>query len=468
MVHCPNPSIPRCTDRCSDDTSVAVLEKIEVPDGDIRSTNYEGAAAVLHFHKTITADNTAHKGIHPIEALDSHRSNLADLVHEALGHLPPQSAGRIKKSSESLVLDHSSQRQKPDLVSVTRGPGMRSNLSVGLDTAKGLAVAWQVPLMAVHHMQAHALTPRLAWALQMGTMTPRQDPPEPNFPFLSLLVSGGHTLLLHSTTLTGHEVLASTADIAIGEALDKIGRIVLPKERLSEIKDTAFAKHLSDYAFPSADTYAEYRLGRKRQDEIEKHPNEYGWAIQNPLSNTTELTYSFSGIASRVQVLLKQRESAVEGGISAHERLLFARTALGVAFEHLACRTIMAIAKLDRGDLGVKSLVVSGGVAANPFLRYVLREMLNARSYGPERIGLISPPADLCTDNAAMIGWCGIEMYEKGWRSSLSSWPLRKWSMDSDVDGTDGILAVPGWFQLTDTVPKSAAVNLNTQRGAPC
>jgi len=100
-----------------DDTSVAVLEK--------RTCQNTGlTAAKLHFHKKITANNVAFNGIHPLVALESHQENLAQLVSEAIEHLPDNTL--------------------PDFVSVTRGPGMRSNLFTGLDTAKGLAVAWRV------------------------------------------------------------------------------------------------------------------------------------------------------------------------------------------------------------------------------------------------------------------------------------------------------------------------------------
>jgi N6-L-threonylcarbamoyladenine synthase len=344
------------------------------------------------------------------------------------------------------------QKRKPDFVTVTRGPGNRSNLSCGLDLAKGLSVAWQVPLLAVHHMQAHALTPRLAWAMKPDSMTQEQKSTEPEFPFLTLLVSGGHTMLLHSTTLTEHTVLASTMDTAIGEALDKIGRLVLPADHLAKVADIAYAKHLSQYAFRHDSEYASYDLPKQRRDEISKQPNKFGWAIQTPFADTKELAFSFSGIASRIRALFEERQAAVEGGISDEERVLFARTALGTAFEHLASRTIIAIEKIIKTYEGtelptkkqtLRTLVVSGGVAANAFLRHVLREMLNSRGFEP--IEIVSPPVELCTDNAAMIGWCGIEMYEEGWRSSLTVDPLRNWSMDLNSDGLSGIVGVPGW-----------------------
>jgi N6-L-threonylcarbamoyladenine synthase len=260
-------------------------------------------------------------------------------------------------------------------------------------------------------------------------------------------------MLLHSTALTEHAILASTMDTAIGEALDKIGRMVLPAHRLAEITDTAYAKHLTQYAFKDAAEYSAYELPKKRGDEIRKKPNKFGWAVQSPFAETKELAFSFSGIASRIQALFEERQAAVEGGVSDEERILFARTALGTAFEHLASRTIIAIERVieehtDSPHLLIRkpklrTLVVSGGVAANDFLRHVLREMLNSR--GLDLIEIVSPPVQLCTDNAAMIGWCGIEMYEEGWRSSLAVDPLRTWSMDTDGDGNSGIISVSGW-----------------------
>ena len=103
-----------------DDTSVAIVEK-GVHDGN--------TVARLHFHNKLTSNNTAFQGVHPLLALKSHQENLASLIAEAIDHLPT----------------HGGARRLPDFVSVTRGPGMRSNLMCGLDTAKGLAVAWQVP-----------------------------------------------------------------------------------------------------------------------------------------------------------------------------------------------------------------------------------------------------------------------------------------------------------------------------------
>lgn len=436
----------------SDDTSVAILEKHSD-----QSDRREKSLATLHFHERITADNTENRGINPLKALSSHAQSLALLVNRSLHSLPAASLDLASPQEQQLILRDGSLKRVPDFVTATRGPGMRSNLSCGLDTAKGLSVAWQRPLLAVHHMQAHTLTPRLVHAL-----TPQSHPSsmDPEFPFLSLLVSGGHTLLLHSTSLTEHQTLATTADIAIGEALDKIGRLVLPESIGSSIKDVAYAKHLSEYAFPTPSSYSEYYTPPlTRGAECFPSPTIYGWEIPTPFAETRQLRFSFSGIASSVHRLFAAR--AALPSFSDAERLSFARSALTVSFNHLASRTVIALQQLRREQQHpIKTLVVSGGVAANAYLRHVLRRFLDVRGF--EEVELRFPPVELCTDNAAMVGWCGIEMFEEGWRSELSCRVVRRWSMDSsegsdgaevvEVEGRRGILGLEGWYNVKEGV----------------
>jgi N6-L-threonylcarbamoyladenine synthase len=377
----------------------------------------DGDSAKLFFNEKITSNNTGYGGIHPLVSLQSHHANLAGLIGRALQALPDAKEISSKTISTEYGIKH-----KPDFVTVTRGPGMRSNLSCGIDTAKGLSVAWQVPLMAVHHMQAHALTPRLVNALEPGSGL---DDPTPQFPFLNLLVSGGHTLLVHSKSLTNHEIIASTQDIAIGDALDKIGRILLPKELLNNATDTAFAKHLSNYAFETKEDFKHWKIARSRAEEILRDDNQYGWKVNTPFADTRDLAFSFSGLASRFEGLF---DVAQKKGISSDERLLLARTAMGTAIEHLGSRTIIALKKLKSEGSMPGTLVVSGGVASNDFLRYALRKMLNVRGFSD--VQLTFPPVHLCTDNAAMIAWTGIEMYEAGYRSGLDTLAQRKWSLE--------------------------------------
>ncbi|KAJ9656894.1 Mitochondrial tRNAs modification protein [Neophaeococcomyces mojaviensis] len=450
-----------------DDTAVAILEKSSTEPAH-RSGNgdsvdkREAISARLLFNEKTTARNTGLGGIHPIEALESHQANLSKLVSKAVGFLPNADAGLENVRSKSRVIQHNDGTLKrlPDFVSVTRGPGMRSNLACGLNTAKGLSAAWQVPLVGVHHMQAHALTPRLVDALERGQRVEdyqisipkavnasslvEASELKPEFPLLTLLVSGGHTMLLHSKGLVDHQILATTRDVAIGDALDKCGRMILPENIKSKMKDTAYAKYLSDFAFAAATQYDMWPVPMKRKDEINKPDNRFGWQVQAPLADTRDMAFSFTSIATSIERTFKVRAGPADSRMSVEERLLFARTALGIAFEHLASRTIIALENLRIARHNISTLVVSGGVAANDFLRYFLRAMLNVRGF--EHVQLLFPPPWLCTDNAAMIAWCGVEMYEAGFQSGLDIGALRKWSMDpTAADG--GILGVGGWMQ---------------------
>lgn len=246
-----------------DDTSVAVAELLPGKE----------PALKVHFHKTITSNNAAYNGIHPIVALHSHRKSLAPLLQKALKLCP-----------------------KPDLIAATRGPGMRSNLSVGLDTGKGLAVALDKPFIGVHHMQAHALTPRLVGAMNGGT--------GPAFPFLTVLASGGHTLLINSSALVEHTILASTRDIALGDCLDKAARIILPDALL----EAPYGKALEEFAFPGSDSDYAYTPPTRREEELRPRKTQWNWALTPPLSasksgekTSRRMVFSFSGLLNNVE-----------------------------------------------------------------------------------------------------------------------------------------------------------------------
>ncbi|KAI1083603.1 glycoprotease family-domain-containing protein [Whalleya microplaca] len=466
-----------------DDTCVAVLEK--TPSG----------AAHLHFNRKVTSDHRDTGGVHPLSAVISHTEHLAPLVREALRALPavPSFAssssgspdpeekkrnGVASRSQSERDRDRSRRddvlwvdgqpRVKPDFVAVTRGPGMASNLAAGLNLAKGLAVAWDVPLLGVHHMQAHALTPRLVSALKKGERErgresqheqisdPRKEKrgdeveePHPQFPFLSLLVSGGHTLLVHSRGLNDHEILAEAMNIAIGDMIDKCARLIVPETEIFAGKSTMYGPLLEKFAFPDNDehnnsTTAEeydyaYTPPPNRLAEIQPFDSGLGWTLTPPLSATTALAFDFSGFNSQVQnVFLRRPADSPSAPIS--ERRILARHAMRMAFEHLGSRLLLALQQ-DR-HRAVRTVVVAGGVASNRFLLHVLRAMLDARGFA--HVELRCPPLALCTDNAAMIAWTGFEMYEAGWRSELGVLPIRKWPLDPRVEG-GGVLGAWGW-----------------------
>ncbi|KAK8088236.1 tRNA N6-adenosine threonylcarbamoyltransferase [Apiospora hydei] len=443
-----------------DDTCVAILEKCP-------STG----AAKLRFNKKVTSDNREFQGVHPTVAVLSHTASLAPLIDEALGHLPEAAAEAEEKDSpglqtrwQQLCSVRGSVRRKPDFVAVTRGPGMTSNLATGLNTAKGLATAWGVPLLGVNHMQAHALTPRLVSALARWPAAAaaaesghqQKDNDEPAFPYLSLLVSGGHTLLVHSRSLCEHEILASASNIAIGDMLDKCARLILPASELSGTSNVMYGALLERFVFPpligedgssKVDSYDyEYTPPARRADEIVTFDSGLGWTLTPLLAGTTAMTYNFSGFSSQVQRIVEDRPD-----MPLDERRLLGRHAMRLAFEHLASRLLFALKKdssSSEADLGtmkdVKTVVVAGGVASNRYLMHVLRSMLPVRGFGHLEIN--APPPALCTDNAAMIAWTGMEMFEAGYRSQLDILAMRKWPVDPEAEG-GGILGASGWVK---------------------
>ncbi|KAL4883008.1 glycoprotease family-domain-containing protein [Aspergillus karnatakaensis] len=534
-----------------DDTSVALVEK-----------NQKTGTAKIHFCQNVTANLTEYRGIHPIKALESHQENLAKLIQNAITFLPSPDP-KASHPIQSLWIEapdkfgNPQNLRKPDFISVTRGPGMRSSLFTGLDTAKALAVAWQIPFMAVHHMQAHLLTPRLVSAvvahlkepktaaegdanltstsasisnadadadadanpnpqpnvyrpvidhpffrpdkktLEEDGDEPRLARPQPQFPFLSLLASGGHTMLVSSTGLTKHEVLAETADIAVGEALDKAARMILPDEILEKCRNTMYGKYLEQFAFPNGPSdYADYVAPTTRGEEIDssKKVSKYGWYLTVPFAQTRTLEFSFASLETAVTNIVRKRAKELKlppappaeekkkkeepkdpfeaTGPGIHrfvdpsakpeepptpagleERRLLAREAMRVCFEHLASRIVIALDALSSSGQNIrriKALVVSGGVGANNYLTTVLSSFLQARGYN--HITIIAPPAWLCTDNAAMIGWAGIEMFESGWRGEIDVKALQKWSLETDGVGDES------WGKQTIELPPMPAV----------
>jgi N6-L-threonylcarbamoyladenine synthase len=395
-----------------DDTSVAVLEK-------------QPNAARLLFNKRITATRTnVFQGIHPLVALENHQENLADLVRDALPSIPTTD-------------------RKPDFVAVTRGPGMRSNLMVGVDTAKGLSIAWDVPLVGVHHMQAHALTPRLVAALDAFERDDRTSNLQPEFPFLSLLVSGGHTLLLRSSGLTNHSILASTLNNAVGDCLDKAARSILPRHVLSRAPSTSYGPLLERFAFPKGESDYMYTPPKTRGAEIANalKPSPFGWPMPAPFlvshesPKSTSMLFSFAGINTYVNRVAGMGWDPARGKLSLEPRITpmsedearhLARETMRLCFEHMASRVVLA---LQSSDTHYQTLVLSGGVAANQYLRHVFRHYLAARGFND--IEIVAPPIEFCTDNAAMIAWAGCEMFEAGHRDDLRIRPFRKWSLEN-------------------------------------
>lgn len=324
---------------------------------------------------------------------------------------------------------------------------MTANLATGLNIAKGLALAWDVPLLGVNHMQAHALTPRLVSALEgeREEEDNKEREIKPEFPFLSLLVSGGHTMLVLSESVTVHRILVpNLSGLAIGDMLDKTARLLVPKEILGKWPDTNYAAALEGFVGER-----EYVPPRTRADEIATAvvtvDGKEIARISPPLAGTRRLAYEFAGLGTQVQAVA---EGLGDGEVEVRREL--GAMAMRLAFEHLASRVLFVLGG-EAGDetravmSKVKTLVVSGGVARNKFLGRVLRGMLDSRGFTDDKLEIVAPPGWLCTDNSAMIAWTGLEMWDLGWRSEMDVLALRKWPVDERDGG--GILGVSGWVR---------------------
>jgi N6-L-threonylcarbamoyladenine synthase len=331
-------------------------------------------------------------------------------------------------------------------------------------------------------MQAHALTPRLVSALE----SPTTASVEPGFPFLSVLASGGHTLLIQSLSVTEQRLLGSTNDIAVGEYLDKLARILLPTELLQTTKTTMYGALLDHFAFPNsvpdnsagksptkescpaalqnkpvagatgctARQYLEfpgdydwYEVPSNHEDALKRSATKWGWSLNQPLITThggtkiKNIELSFSGLLTAAERVVRyqtdtatRKRTKIErtiDDISLEEKRDIARETMRAAFEHVSYRVILALQSMN-DDSAPRSLVLAGGVAANAFLRHILASTLCAHGYCD--IKLYFPPPSYCTDNAAMIAWTGLEMFEAGHTDPLSIRAIRKWPLDRLLD----------------------------------
>ncbi|KAJ4394610.1 hypothetical protein N0V93_003829 [Gnomoniopsis smithogilvyi] len=396
----------------ADDTCVALMSLRNVPGrGDI--------GRVIGSDR-ITYANKKHKGIHPVEAVVSHTQHLSRMVTEVITNNKPKSPGPIK----------------PDLICVTRGPGMGGCLSIGVSTAKALSAVWDVPVVGVHHMQAHALTP----SMERTIFTSRGELP---YPFLTLLVSGKHTMLVHTKSLVNHRILCKSSNIALGEVLDKVARELIPISIIENQPDEepiCFPRIMEDMA---DNLTQDYLAAQSRQDEIKVYKSQYGWELQPPLRNTVKMKYDFNGLFSTTLTIVRAQPE-----MSPREREELASHFMRLAFEHLMSRVIIAL-KTD-GDLlrdPPKTLVLSGGVASNNLLRKVIQKTLEARGF--KDIMLNVPGPKYCTDNAQMIAYTGWKMYSDGWETDRSFCPVSNWSIEDILSGVDCWTRRPGFQHIT-------------------
>lgn len=299
--------------------------------------------------------------------------------HAPYGGVVPEIAARahvdrLMPLVEQVLADAAVSLESVDAIAATAGPGLIGGVMVGLVTGKALAHASGKPLIAVNHLEGHALSPRLADASLA-------------FPYLLLLVSGGHCQLLAVSGVNHYRRLATTIDDAAGEAFDKSAKLLgLP--------------------YP----------GGPELERLAQAGDPLAVSLPRPLLGSSEPHFSFAGLKSAVS-------RAVASG--QHRPADIAAAFQAAVVDCLIDRTRRA---LDRAG-PVTALVVAGGVAANGPVRAALSAL--ATDHG---LAFVAPPGWLCTDNAAMIAWAGCERFAAGLTDGLDFPARPRWPLDPDAD----------------------------------
>lgn len=306
-----------------------------------------------------------------------------DEEHRPFGGVVPEIAARahaerLAPMVQAVLADAGMTLADVDAIAATAGPGLIGGVMVGLVTAKALAMAADKPLIAVNHLEGHALSPRLADATL-------------EFPYLLLLASGGHCQLLLVRGVGDYRRLATTIDDALGEAFDKTAKIL-------------------GLGYPGGP--AVERLAAQGDPKAVKLPR--------PLLNSPEPHFSFAGLKSAV---LRAKEAGIHQDAD-----------IAAAFQQAAIDCVIDRARRALGAAGeVTALVVAGGVAANQAVRGALETL--AAQHG---LRFVAPPLALCTDNAAMIAWAGAEKFARGDSDPLDVAARPRWPLDPAAEPVRG------------------------------
>lgn len=303
--------------------------------------------------------------------------------HKPYGGVVPELAARSHINTiDSLVRDSlrdaNTKFSDIDIIAVTSGPGLIGGVIVGLMVAKAISSVLKLPLIGVNHLEAHALTSRLTNNLE--------------FPFLLLLISGGHCQFLAVEDIGKYQKLGGTIDDSLGESFDKVSKML-------------------GLGYPGGVIVEQYA-----SKAVEKEK----FIFPRPMKNRKGCDFSFSGLKTAVKRKINLIDNITEDDI-ANVCSSFQECIADI----LENRIVNAIKIFQTKYPNAKNFVVSGGVAANQFLNKKMRKVVE--SYG---FTLVSPPINLCTDNAAMVAWAGIERFKKGFVDSLDIIPKPRWPLE--------------------------------------
>ncbi len=299
-------------------------------------------------------------------------------AHEVFGGVVPEIASRshldiLDSMVAKAIVESGLNLSEIDAIAVTGGPGLIGGVLVGVLYAKGLASAAKKKFVAVNHLEGHALSARLI-------------DESLDFPFLLLLVSGGHCQIIEAQGVGQYKIIGSTIDDAVGEAFDKVAKMM-------------------NLTYP----------GGPKIEELAKSGNPNMYKFPLPLINSNDLNFSFSGLKTAVK---KTVDSVDINDIEVKQNI-------AASFQYTVSKIICS--KLSKAiattSIESKQIVIAGGVAANQYIKSELANILKGYN-------VISPPLWLCTDNAAMIAWAGIERMKSGYFNGLDFEPKSRWPID--------------------------------------
>ena len=297
-------------------------------------------------------------------------------LHEAYGGVVPELASRdhirlILPLLESLFKKTGLKKENVDAIAYTQGPGLSGALLVGSSLAEALAFSLQIPTIPIHHLEGHLLAPLL-------------EKNAPNFPFLALLVSGGHTQIIHVKKMGLYEIIGDTLDDAAGEAFDKTAQLL-------------------GLGYPGG--LALSLLAEKGKPHFD---------LPRPLIHSKDLNFSFSGLKTAVLHLIRAQENLMDD-IKANIAFAFQEAITDVL-------TKKCLHALDQK--GLKQLVVSGGVGSNKQLRQKLVSTFAQKNYK-----VFFPRLEFCTDNGAMIAFAGAMRLETSLKRDLAFSVKPRWQL---------------------------------------
>ncbi len=319
-----------------------------------------------------------------IALFDSEKGLLGDALysqvalHAEYGGVVPELASRdhIRKTLpliEQVFAESGIKAEQLDGVAYTAGPGLAGALLVGAGIARSLAYGWKIPAVAVHHMEGHLLAPML-----------EKEPPA--FPFVALLVSGGHTMLVNVEGIGRYQVLGDTLDDAAGEAFDKTAKML-------------------GLSYPGGPAVA--ALAEKGEPDKYRFPR--------PMTDRPGLDFSFSGLKTFTLNTWQDSTQSEQD-----------RADIALAFETAVVETLAIKCRRALQQAGTRSLVIAGGVSANTHLRQKLEEMVKK-----EKARVYYPRLEFCTDNGAMIAFAGCQRLLAGEHENLAFTARPRWDLES-------------------------------------